>query len=337
MTPDNNRVIHWGTLGAARITAKVAPAIQAADQTELSAIASRSTERAQQWATQYAVPKIYNSYEALLEDPQIDAVYIPLPPSFHHEWTIKAAEHKKHVLCEKPLALNYSQSQEMWHACQQHGVQLMDGVMWHHHPRKQAMLELIHNNTLGELRRVTSAFTFCWPQRPNPENEYRLVREHGGGSLYDLGWYNVGATLLAFGELPQRVWATARHFNDVDMNLSALMWFSNNRMASFDNGFDTVKRQWLEVCGTQKTLVCDDFVLPHPHLNTHRFWLHDGEGKGQAHELPVTNQIVSMINNFCSTIRSGHLNHSWPELSLNVQRVCDAIVASARNEIPVDL
>ena len=208
--------VRWGILGTARIATKVGAAIRNASNADLSAIASRNYQKAADWKSEHQAMQAYGSYQELLEDPVIDALYIPLPPSLHREWTIKAAEHKKHVLCEKPLALNVSEVDEMIAACREHGVQLMDGVMWYHHPRTKEMFQLISDGELGSLRRVTSAFTFHWTTIP--QNEFRLERNMGGGSLYDLGWYCVGATLQVLKRLPRKVLGTARYSHDVDMN-----------------------------------------------------------------------------------------------------------------------
>ena len=160
-----------------------------------------------------------------LEDPEIDAVYIPLPNSMHREWTVRAAEAGKHVLCEKPLGLDTAEALEMADACRAHGVQLMDGVMWVHHPRADQMKRVLDDGSLGRVRRATSAFTFCFDEIP--EYDIRLDPRMGGGSLGDLGWYCCRAALWAFGTLPQRVFATARYFRGVDMNLTAVLWYDD--------------------------------------------------------------------------------------------------------------
>src|SRR5579872_4291682 len=155
----------------------------------------------------------------MLNDSEIDAVYIPLPPSLHCEWTCRAAEQGKHVLCEKPLAPNLAEAQRMAAACRAANRQLMDGMMWVHHDRTAAMRAIFSSGELGPLKRVTSAFSInAWHLRPD---DIRFQRELGGGALGDMGWYCVGAILWAFGDLPQRVFATARFERDVDMNLSA--------------------------------------------------------------------------------------------------------------------
>src|SRR5262249_42521755 len=162
-------------------------------------------------------------------------------------WTCCAAEHGKHVLCEKPLAMSFVEAERMKDACLSANRQLMDGVMWMHHERTRDMKQMISSGAVGRLRRVTSAFTFNAVDLGS--DNIRFQKELGGGALGDVGWYCIGATLWAFGELPQRVLATARYERDVDMNLSAILWFSGDRMASFDCGFDTVWRKWMEIAG----------------------------------------------------------------------------------------
>jgi predicted dehydrogenase len=269
-----------------------------------------------------------------LDDAEIDAVYIPLPPALHHEWTILAAERGKHVLCEKPLALNYSQAREMADACRQHDVQLMDGVMWVHHPRTIQMQRFVRDGTLGIVRRATAAFTFNWDEVP--EKNIRLQKSLGGGSLLDLGWYCVGAILWAFGSLPERVFATARDYNGVDLNFSALLWYEGRRMASFDCGFDLGMRKWFEVAGTQGSLVCDDFTLPW-HADNARFWVNNTTGHSNENVVSAPRQEVLMIERFTEIVRGGRRDDSWPRKSLDVQQVCDALAESARSEKIVEI
>lgn len=329
------RPIHWGILGTARIATRVGAAIRAAKDAELTAIASRSAEKAAAWAGEHGAVRSYGSYEALLDDPDLDAVYIPLPPAMHAEWTIKAARRSKHVLCEKPLAMNADQAEEMAAACRENNVQLIDGVMWLHHPRAADMLRPIREGTLGELKRVTSGFSFRWETFPD-ESEYRLHRDLGGGALGDLGWYCVGATLWAFDQLPARVFGAARYYNDVDLNFSGLMEFPGGRAASFDCGFDIERRRWLEVAGEKGSLVCDDFPRPWDESRP-RFWLHGFSGKiaEQVSAAPI--QEVCMIEDMVKIIQTGNLDESWPRRSIDTQRICDALDRAAREERWVDL
>jgi predicted dehydrogenase len=278
------------------------------------------------------VNRSYGNYQLLLEDPEIDAVYIALPPSMHAEWSIQAAQCGKHVLCEKPLAANTSEAIAMADACRQHGVQLMDGVMWVHHDRTRAMRQKLDEGLLGKLRRVTAAFSFHWDEVP--EDNIRLKSELAGGALGDLGYYCVRAIWWAFRELPHQVFATSRYYRDVDMNLSGTLWFSHDRMASFDCGFDTVYRKWFEIAGTQGSLVCDDFVLPRQEASA-RFWLHNSQGSSQQFVTEGCIQEVRMIEQFSSLVRTGKREDRWAEDAIATMRICDCLSRSARQGTPV--
>jgi predicted dehydrogenase len=354
-TTESTPPVRWGILGTARIATKVGRAIERARGAVVVAVASRDQARAQAWIAQHTrTPhtsagnfahdsraflnpdtsiRAYGSYLELLDDPTIDAVYIPLPPSLHCQWTCLAAERDKHILCEKPLAMNLEEAQRMAAACAAANRQLMDGVMWQHHERTSAMREIIRSARLGLLRRVTTAFS---NGTDLDRDNIRFQRELGGGALGDLGWYCMGAILWAIGEAPERVFATARFEQDVDVSLSAVLWFRQHRIASFDCGFDTVWRKWFEIAGTEGSLVCDDFVNPWDAAKA-RFWIHDSQGQGTQHLYPDCVQEVRMIETFCEIARSGHLDPAWPAAALATQRVCDAISHSARTGAIVEV
>jgi len=349
-TMNRTKTVRWGILGTARIATQVAGAIGATPGAEVAAVASRSTKRAEIWAKQHGVARSYGNYWAMLDDEGLDAIYIPLPPSMHAEWTIRCAEAGKHVLCEKALAMNASEGEEMAAACRENDVQLMDATMWVHHPRAADMLRPIQNGTIGELRRVTSAFSFMIEPylKNNPPhmagdpqtgsvsfdrivaNELRFQRGLGGGALFDLGWYNVRVALWAFGDLPSRVSATARYRYDVDINLSATMWYDDDRVAAFDCGYDVSRRKWFEVVGTAGSVVCDDFLRPWD-VERPRFWIHHESGQPQEHVSAAPIQEQCMIDRFCQIVRSGELDASWPSITIANQRVCDAVAKSARS------
>lgn len=324
--------VRWGILGTARIASKVKRGIDLAAGAKALAIASRDLAKAQAWATKHTLPRAYGSYAELLRDPEIDAVYIPLPPTMHREWVQAAAEHGKHILCEKPLAKDTADAIAMSDLCRRYSVQLMDGVMWVHHARTPAMHADL--SQLGRLRRVTAAFSFCWDVIP--EADIRLNPELAGGCLGDLGYYCARATYWAFADVPTQVFATARYYQDCEMNLSAMLWFSDERMASFDCAFDTQMRQWLEVAGTGGSLVCDDFVLPWSEQKA-RWWLHDGRGKSQERAVLDCVQEARMIENFSEAVRTGETNPQWSNDAIITMRICDALAESARRNKPVDL
>lgn len=327
MTDEAKQNVRWGILSTARIATKVARAINLADGAELTTIASRTEERAKSWASEHDVERAYGSYEALLEDPEIDAIYNPLPPSMHAEWTIKAAEHGKHVLCEKPLEASTEKSIAMAEACQQHNMQLMDGVMWVHHERTAWMKQVIDDGTLGQLRRVTAAFTGSWDRIP--EDDIRVKKELAGGCLGDLGYYCVRCILWAFDDLPTQVFATARYYRGVELNLSGTLWFESERIASFDCGYDTASRRWFEIAGTQASIVCDDFVIPRQE-DSSRFWIHGAQGRNEEHKSGACIQEVRMIERFSDIVRTGQLESRWPTEAIDTMRVCDALNESAR-------
>ncbi len=326
--------LRFGILGAARIAKTLAPAIQQASGAELVALASRDGDKAAAWAKEWGIAQSYSSYSDLLDDDSIDAVYIPLPPSLHLQWTRAAAERGKHVLCEKPLAANLNEAREMAAVCREAGVQLLDGTMWMHHPRSADMRLCLQDGTLGQLRRVTSAFTFHWPELP--QNEFRLSRQFGGGSLLDLGWYCVRASLWTFGELPQRVAAHARWHHDVDLDFSGWMWFSGDRVASFDSGFQTVRRKWFEIAGTEASLVCDDFTRPW-NLEEPRFWIHGPNGKMSTRVSAAASQEICMVENFCRTIQEGNIRDDWPNDAVATQAVCEALDQAARSGQEIEI
>ncbi len=319
--------IRWGILGTARIAEKVAAAIHAAPNASLEVIASRNLDRANNWATEHNVPRAVGSYEEVLQDPRIDAVYIPLPPSMHAEWTVAAAKAGKHVLCEKPLAGNADEAAAMVRACEEHDVQFMDGVMWLHHPREADMRSVLENGDLGQLTHVSSAFTFRWPEIP--EDDFRTRREFGGGSLLDLGWYCVGVALWAFDDMPESVFGSAQLRNDVDMHFNGLMHFSGGRTASLNCGFDTVMRRWVEIAGTERSLVCDDFTRPWKE-DKPRFWVHRPDGSAEERASASPNQETCMVQAFSEAILSGSRRRDWHERAVQTQRICAALDHSAR-------
>ena len=326
--------VRWGILSTAKIATKVCRAIKLASNAELVAIASRTRERAENWASEHDVKHAYGSYEELLADDSIDAIYLPTPPTLHAEWTTRAAECGKHVLCEKPLAANVEESLAMVKACEENGVQLMDGVMWVHHERTPKMKQIIEDGTLGKLRRVTSAFSFNW--NTIPYDNIRAKKELAGGSLGDLGYYCVRAILWAFGDLPTRVFATARYDVGVDMNFSGLLWFGGDRMASFDSAFDTGSRKWFEVAGTSASLICDDFVIPWKEESA-RFWVHNSTGKSAEYNVENAIQEVNMVERFSSIVQTGMLEPQFIEDAINTMHVCDALSKSAIHNEIVDL
>jgi xylose dehydrogenase (NAD/NADP) len=243
--------LRWGILGCAGIAIRSAiPGIQQSETGIVAAIASRNLEKAQKTAEACGIPTVYGSYEELLTDSQIDAIYIPLPNHLHKEWTIRAAEAGKHVLCEKPCALNAAEAKAMITACAKSGVQFSEAFMYRHHPRYDRIKAIIKSGEIGEIRGIHSAFTF---NNAKDAKNVRYQRSMGGGSLYDVGCYPISAARYLLDEEPQA--ATVHAFfspehDDVDMMASGLIEFSGGVALSFDCGMWADFRNPLEVLGT---------------------------------------------------------------------------------------
>lgn len=242
----------WGILSTAHINRRaLIPALQEAGNAYLLGIASREAHRARAWAEEFAIPRHYPSYEALLDDAEIQAVYIPLPNHLHQEWTVRAAQAAKHVLCEKPLALGAAEARAMIEAAEAAGVVLMEAVMYRFHPQTERALEIVRTGELGELKLIRSSFSFALD---DPHN-IRLRPETGGGALLDVGCYAVNACRTFFGQEPWRVQATARYRYGVDVSLSGFLDFPSGGQGLIDCSFERPLRHTYEVIGTRGRLV----------------------------------------------------------------------------------
>ena len=222
--------------------------MQQSRNAELLAVASRDLDRARDFAAKGSIPRYYESYQTLLDDPDVDAVYIPLPNSLHREWTIRAAEKGKHILCEKPLATRVADALEMQAAADANGVVLMEAFMYRFHPRTLKLIDLVKGGAVGEVRVVRSAFTF---RLLRPDN-IRFFSELGGGCLFDLGCYCVDASRLLLGAEPVEAQAFAE-WNDqgVDTQLVGTLRFANGAVAHFDCSFMMERREFVEAAGPE--------------------------------------------------------------------------------------
>jgi predicted dehydrogenase len=195
--------VRWGVLSTANIgTQKVLPAMQRGQYSEVTAIASRELAKAREAAARLGIPKAYGSYEELLADPEIDAVYNPMPNHLHVPWSIKALEAGKHVLCEKPIALSSAEAQELVDAARRRPqLKVMEAFMYRHHPQWQRAKQLVDAGGVGELRTIHSFFSYF---NVDPNN-VRNMADIGGGGLMDIGCYNISLSRFIFGDEPRRV------------------------------------------------------------------------------------------------------------------------------------
>jgi xylose dehydrogenase (NAD/NADP) len=249
--------VGWGLLGCAGIAEKAfIPAVNASRNGFLAAIASRDEAKARAWAVRYDIRSALRSYQDVVEDPTVDAVYIPLPNHLHAEWAVRALKAGKHVLCEKPLAMNAAEVESMIAAAEANRVLLMEGFMYKFHPQIAKALEIVGQGKIGAVRAVHAAFTF---QFESDGANYRWAPAMGGGALYDVGCYTVSVARLVFGAEPVSAFAAARldPATGIDMTTAAVLEFPGGRFAHCESSFEEHFQSRLLAVGTEGALLLD--------------------------------------------------------------------------------
>jgi xylose dehydrogenase (NAD/NADP) len=245
--------VRWGVVSTARINDKVLAGAREADGVDVVAVASRDRARGEEFAARHAIPRVHGSYEDLLADADVEAVYIPLPNSLHVPWSIKALEAGKHVLCEKPLTRRVADAETAFDAAEQAGRVLMEGFMWRYHHQTRELAHLAAE--VAPLRVVRAAFGFRLPDADTAN--VRLQPELDGGALMDVGCYCLSALRLLCGE-PERVSGEAVERHGVDGRFAGVLRFPGDVLGTFDCGFDVPPLGFLEVVGEGGTLVAED-------------------------------------------------------------------------------
>ena len=319
-------VLRWGILSTARINRSIIPALRRLSRHELTAVASRNREAGDRYAREWDIPRVFGSYAELVADPDIDAVYIPLPNSLHAEWTIRAVEAGKHVLCEKPLAVTVEEVDSITAAARRAGVIVMEAFMYRHHPQTLRLKALIDEGAIGALRLIRGAFTFMLT-RPG---DVRLVTELGGGSLWDVGCYPVSMARYLTGREPERVAGFQRlSSTGIDEAFYGELDFGGAH-AQFDCGFCAPLRTHLEVIGTTGAItVMSPFK---PGLDEHIVVRTDAS----EDRIPIVGEMLysGQFENFADAVLSNVL----PRVSLSDSRSTIAALvalydAAARGEI----
>lgn len=321
--------VRWGVLGAANIARKaVIPAMRGARNSRLVAVASRLPERAAAFAAEAGAPVAYGSYAELVADRQVEAIYIPLPNHLHAEWAIRAAEAGKHVLCEKPLALNAAEAQAMADAARRSGTLLMEAFMYRFHPRSLHIRELVRRGAIGELRMARSAFCFL---HPDPL-DHRFTPAFGGGALLDVGCYGVSLACWMFDALPERV-AGFAHFGSsgIDLSFAGVLHFPGGGLATIEASFVTALQQSYTLAGTSGVI-----ELPHdafvPFEHDARFTLRGvNDPVGTTEVIPAANQYTLMVEHFADAVRGLTALVAPPDASISTMQVLDALMQSARS------
>jgi D-xylose 1-dehydrogenase (NADP+, D-xylono-1,5-lactone-forming) len=246
--------VKWGILSTADINRKVIPGAQATEQAELIAVASRDLKRAEEYAREWEIERAYGSYDALLEDSEIEAVYISLPNTLHCEWSIRALEAGKHVLCEKPMSRHVADVEAAFDAAEKAQRILMEAFMYRHNPQTKRLRQLVDEGAIGELRLVRSCFSYSLYDTDN----IRLQTEVEGGSLMDVGCYCVSGSRLLGGE-PELVFGQQYVGpSGTDWVFMGTMRFPGDVFAQFDCGTALAERDELEAIGTEGSLFVDD-------------------------------------------------------------------------------
>jgi predicted dehydrogenase len=324
----NIEKLRWGVLSTAGIgMKKVIPAMQKEEHTLIDAIASRDEQKAVDAASELGIPKTYGSYEALLEDPDIDAVYIPLPNHLHVEYTEKALEHGKHVLCEKPFALSEQNIDRTQALAEERGLLFGEAYMVVHHPQWKRTAELIDEGVIGSLEHVRGFFSFYNTDRENIRNR----PEFGGGSLYDIGVYPVVITRFASGQEPREVCS----YGDVDPRfsidrLSAAIMRFDDFTASFTCSMQVSRYQKMEFFGSEGVLIIEQpFNAPADEPTS--IYIARGPGREDIEELeqiPACNQYTLQARSFFEAVAEGKPFAADIRHARAQKRVIDALYRS---------
>lgn len=352
-----------GFLSTAGIGRKNWKAIRNSGNCVITAVASRAVARSTEFIANCQrehpfekVPIALGSYEALIESPHVDAVYVPMPTGLRKDWVIRAAQNGKHVLCEKPCAANVVELEAMLAACREHSVQFLDGVMFMHSPRLARVREILDDHeSIGPIRRIASAFTFY----PGEDFFRSNIRADGAleptGCLGDLGWYCIRFALWTLRwQLPGSVLGRILSQSEpmpgrvsTPTEFAATLFYPGGVTAEFYASFRAAKQQWVQVGGQNGWLRLPDFVHPFNgyapafEVNDTIITVANGapcpagaDPSGFGH---ATAQDTRMWRNFADQVFSGTLNAEWPTWSLQTQKVLDACHASAKQKATLEL
>ena len=321
--------LRWGVLGTARIVRKTIPALQQTANGTVVAVASRDEARAEACAETYEISQAFGSYAALLESPELDAVYIALPNALHDEWVVRALEAGKHVLCEKPLALSAAECEDVKRVSKKTGFKVLEGFMYRFHPRFETLQELLRADVIGKLTFINVAHSFAAEGQDN----IRWSSGLGGGALFDVGCYcvNVSRTLAGAEPLELSAFANYVNANDggrVDSSFAGMLRFPAGITARFDCGVNLERRNYLELAGTEGRLYLEnpfglleeDSVIEEHHYGQ----------ESVTHEVKGANHFTRMGEAFAEAVLNGTpLRYGLADAVGNAQAL-EALAKAAR-------
>jgi predicted dehydrogenase len=332
--------VKWGVLGNAEIARVcVIPAMQKSRNGKVHALGTRSPERARQVVAENNIARVYGDYDDLLSDPEVDAVYIPLPNHLHHPWTLRALRAGKHVLCEKPLACDAREAQEMVNVAADTGLLLMEGIMYRFHPRSQRIKEMAANGSIGTVCLVRSAF--CYPMDKElleSGQNARLKPDMGGGALLDVGCYSVSVARWFLDAEPTQLQAQAvYHPAGVDVHVVGSLQFSGNGLATLEASFISALQQTYTIIGADGAI-----ELPHDAFIP---WEKDAiftvrrkdQEVGEQHVTPGADEYELMVEHFADAVLGKATLALTPEESVRNMRVLDALAEAAKTGKTIQL
>jgi len=323
--------VTWGLLSTARINDLVLAGARESDRVQFVAVGSRDRDRAEAYAREHGIERAHGSYEALLQDPDVEAVYISLPNSMHVEWSVRAVEAGKHVLCEKPLDRRPVEVERAFDAAKANERLLMEGFMYAHSPQTAKLTEMVDSGRIGALQVVRSAFSFPIHRHPD-ETDIRLRPEVDGGALMDVGCYCVSGSRLLAGE-PLHVYGEqVVGPSGVDVRFAGTMRLANDVVAQFDCGFVLPDRDELEAIGTEGSLFLDDPW----HCRTPVIELR-AEGAVERIEVEFADPYRLELENLSAAIRGQAAPLLGREDAFGQSCAIEALYRSAETRAPVSL
>jgi D-xylose 1-dehydrogenase (NADP+, D-xylono-1,5-lactone-forming) len=305
------KTVKWGILSTANIAqTQLIPAIKGAKNAEVVAIASRG-EKAIEVAERLQIPKAYTSYEELLDDQEIDAVYIPLPNLLHKEWVIKAAKKGKHVLCEKPASLTAADTAEMVTVCNNYGVRFMEAFMYQFHPQHDRVKEILQAGEIGEVKLMKSSFSF-FMEPTDRESNIRMDSTMGGGSIFDVGCYCIHSSRNLLNSEPVSVEVNSKIDADYNVETTSfvMMKMANGVDVVFDSSFDMAFRQEYEIIGTEGAIKVPLAFRPDVNGNVGVVIVEKGSVKRE--ESLMGEQYVLQVEHFSAAVLDKTLELQYP-------------------------
>lgn len=316
--------IKWGVIGTANIARGCTiPGMQLTNNCELYAIAGRDKEKAEAFMAKFGFQKAYGSYEELLADPEVQAVYIPLPNHLHREWVIKALKAGKHVLCEKPIALNEEQGKEMFNTAAENGVYLMEAFAYQHSPYIESLKKDVFSGIIGDVDYVETAFL-----TQGYEDDIRIYKEMGGGAMYDLGCYCTSMILSLIDSQPESVKAVAEYNeHGADIATSAIIRFANGARASFNVGMILGKEKparmdRLYIHGTNGHIISDVEYNQQGDVSYKIFT----QGKIVERKVAIPQNYYLEIRQMCNCVAGEDVPLISPDFSIDNLKLMDMVL-----------